>query len=83
MILILESKFCIRIQSNDQNCNSGTWTGSPITLSHNNVVIDTLESGFEDYKYCLPFDQVDIENDIFDFKIQGDDGVSNLSHYLP
>ena len=77
MKLDLEPKMCIRIISNDQNCNSGTWTGSPISLSRNDVVIDTLETGFEDYKYCLPMDQVDIENDIFDLRIQGDDGVSN------
>ena len=76
---ISDPSFCIRIQSNDQNCNSGTWKGSPISLMRNNIHVSTLGTGFEDYNFCLPQDLVDLENDVFTLNILGNDGVSEWS----
>ena len=75
-ILNSDPSFCLRIQSSPINCNSGTWSGSPISLLQNNIAIDTLVTGFRDFKYCVPLNQVDLESDIFSLEIQGRDGVS-------
>ena len=33
-------------------------------------------TGFRDFKYCVPLNQIDLENDIFNLSIKGRDGVS-------
>ena len=76
LMLILDPSFCIKVQSNDQNCYSGSWTGSPISLKRNNIEVSTLAKGFENFNFCLPQDQVDLKNDVFTLTIQGRDGVS-------
>ena len=37
-----------------------------------------MKSGFKNFEYCFPIDDVDIENDEFKLHIDGDDGVSDL-----
>ena len=71
-------EFCIEILSNNENCYSGTRSGSPIILSRNNDDVDILETGFKDFRYCWPLGQVNSETDIFGLEIQGGDGVSNF-----
>ena len=36
----------------------------------------TIPSSFADFKHCIPCSDVDIENDEFNLKLTGNDGVS-------
>ena len=36
----------------------------------------TIPNGFADFKHCIPCSDVDIENDEFNLKLTGNDGVS-------
>lgn len=71
-----DSEFCIEIQSSDESCASGTWTGSPIHLFHNDIEKATIPSKFTNFSFCLPINEVDIKNDKFKFHIRRGDGVS-------
>ena len=54
-------EYCIKLES---KC-SETSGGSSISLFHNNVKIQTIAAGFNDFQHCLPSHWVDIENDTF------------------
>lgn len=79
------NEFCIRLHSGEAACPSGShgssWEGDSIAIYHNGVFEAGTQYGFTNFEYCLPLDQVDVENDIFEFENGGDDGVSNL--YFP
>ena len=49
--------------------------GSPVDILHNGNVIWTLPAKFRNFEKCLPYDQVDLKNDVFQFKATGDDDV--------
>ena len=70
-----DGEYCIKLES---NC-SETLDASSISLFHNNIKIDTIPAGFENFQHCLPMHWVDIENDIFKLHIDGDASSSNVS----
>ena len=61
--------------SSSSNCNSGSWSGDPIKLFHNDVEKAIIPSGFTDFEYCIVMDDVDIENDKFKLLAGGSNGV--------
>ena len=73
--------FCIRLHSGQPACPYGShgssWEGDSISIYHNGVFEASTQYGFTNFEFCLPSNQVDIENDIFEFENGGDDGVSN------
>ena len=73
------SSFCIEVESNSENCNSRTHTGSSIAIFHNNIEKATIPSKFEQFSFCLPFNYVNIENDKFKLHMKNHDGVSDNS----
>jgi len=74
-VLDQNSNYCIEIESSKDNCTSGTYTGSPIGLFHNNVEKATIPSKFEQFSFCLPLNYVNIENDQFKLHMKKRDGV--------
>ena len=66
-----EGEYCIKLES---NC-SETVDGSTISLFHNNIKIETIPTGFENYEHCLPLHWVNIEKDTF--KLRHDGGASS------
>ena len=70
-----DPEFCIEVHSSPRKCNEYR-TGSSIFLYHNNVKKATIPAMFEQFKFCLPLNYVDIENDVFKMHIRGPDGVS-------
>ena len=71
----MSTEFCIEVESRPEECNSKYRTGNDIFLSHNNLEKATIPRNFEKFKFCLPYNYVDIENDKFKFHIRGSDGV--------
>ena len=70
-----DSEFCIEIESSPTKCNHQR-TGDKIHLSQNNIVKAVIPKEFETFRFCLPFNYVDIVNDEFKMEIQGNNDVS-------
>ena len=77
----LQKTFCIEVESSNENCNSGTHTGSSIAIFHNNIEKATIPPKFEQFSFCLPINYVNIENDKFKLHMKNSDGVSY--HFAP
>ena len=79
-------KICIRAKTSNfkQMCGSNKKTafGSPIDILHNGNVIWTLPAKFRKFEKCLPYDQVDLKNDVFQFVPTGDDDVCITELYF-
>ena len=75
-IQLFLDEFCIRLTSGPSNCDSVTWYGSPITLYHNNVEIETIPTRFQDFSHCFNINEIDAVNDTFELLSGGIDGVS-------
>lgn len=72
----IPTEFCVRLESGaGRNC-SNKWRGDDISLFHNGVKKRTFQYAFENESFCLPFNEVDIQNDVFELKNGGIDGVS-------
>ena len=56
--------------------------GSPVDILHNGNVIWTLPAKFRNFEKCLPYDQVDLKNDVFQFVPTGDDDVCITELYF-
>ena len=56
-------------------CNN-QWSGNEIEFYQNDLLILTFPSGFGDVKKCFALRDIDKKNDIFKFKIAGNDNVS-------
>ena len=56
-------------------CGLEHWTGNEIELLQNDHVVGIFPAGFKDFQICISRDQVDIENDIFELRRTGTDGV--------
>ena len=63
-------------------CGSEYWTGNEIELLQNDHVVGIFPAGFEDFHICILRDQVDIENDIFELRRTGTDGVCSFTTVL-
>ena len=70
------SAYCIELESNSENCDSGTHNGSPIAIFHNNIEKATIPSKFEQFSFCLPVNYVNIINDKFKLHMRKRDDVS-------
>ena len=75
-------KFCIKMTSSpDQllcehpKADHAAWAGDAISIKQNGYVIGSMESGTRDFELCLDYDDVDIENDVFEFARTTTDGV--------
>merc|ERR1712227_1067731 len=72
-------KFCIKMTSSPDPYLCGQyhayWSGDAISIKQNGNVIGSMEPGTKDFELCLDYDDVDIENDIFDLASTSDDGV--------
>ena len=69
--------YCIEILAGHfDGCWSQTGSGNDITLLHNGVEKFIYQSEFTDFDFCLHSNEVDVENDLFELKNGGDDGVS-------
>ena len=68
-----KGEYCIKIQS---HCDSNNYDASSIGLFHNNIKIQTMPAGLEDFEYCLPRHWVDVENDIFKLQIDSNEDQS-------
>ena len=79
-----DPKFCIRMTSSPDedlcqhpkasNVNS-SWAGSAISITQNGDVIGSMKRNTKEFELCLSYDDVDIENDVFEFAKTSDDGV--------
>ena len=76
--------FCIAIKSGpDQDlcqhhiAKNGPkqWRGGDISINHNGKTIATMETGTRTFKHCLPMEDVDVENDVFQLTNFDNDGV--------
>ena len=52
------------------------WSGGRIDLYRNEKLIFNFEPNFENSQTCIPFDQIDENNDTFKLQIVGNDVVS-------
>ena len=77
-----ETDFCIQIEA--KNGCKQKFNGSHISLLHNNIEkakILQKDIYFNQFNFCLPLSDVDIENDKFKLYTQDDDGVSDIGYY--
>lgn len=51
------------------------WKGDPVEIFQNGKKVGQMASGTKMFRFCLPYDQVNIENDVFKIARSGDDGV--------
>ena len=77
-----QEKFCIQMTSSpdqylcDHPLASYTaWAGGPIAINQNGKIIGLMLPETRNFELCLDYDDVDIENDIFDLASTSDDGV--------
>ena len=70
-ILVKPNEYCIRIVGGSTNTPGCThkWKGPPVEFAKNGVALGTLPKGFVQEDFCLPLDQVDPQNDIFEFSV--------------
>ena len=72
-----DNDVCIRATSGaSDQCGSKYWPGHPIELLQNNHVIGKFPANFEDHSICIFHEKVDFQNDIFELRRTGNDGVS-------
>ena len=72
-----DNDVCIRATSGaSDQCGSKYWPGHSIELLQNNHVIGKFSAGFEDHSVCIFHEKVDFQNDIFELRRTGNDGVS-------
>ena len=72
--------YCIRLYSGDNDgcpdTHYGSWKGDNISIFHNGVKKATAYEYFENFEFCLPYNDIDIQNDLIELKNGGPDGVS-------
>ena len=77
--LVRENEYCIRVhggRTNTPGCN-WTWGSSTLHLFQNgNQLNQIMANGFSQQDFCFDLQNVDPENDIFELKTTGTDGVS-------
>ena len=73
---IIPTELCVRLESSaGRNC-SNKWRGDEISLIHNGVEKRTFQFAFTNESFCLPINEVNIQNDVFELRNGGTDGVS-------
>ena len=66
---------------NENLCKEGfgigpeNWAGGNLILNYNNNPVATLQSGFNDFQYCLKLDQAEFENAFFRLQSTSTDEV--------
>ena len=79
--LVRENEYCIKVhggRTNTPGCNP-TWASSALYLSRNgNQLNQIMANGFSEQVFCWELQNIDPENDIFELKTTGGDGVSFL-----
>merc|ERR1712226_624661 len=77
-----DRKFCIQMTSSPDEdlCEHPQgdrfdWAGGPISIHQNGKIVGLMLPETEKYKLCLDYDEVDIENDVFEFAKTTNDGV--------
>ena len=77
-----DPKFCIQMTSSPDEdlcehpkADHTAWIGGAISISQNGNVIGSMKSGAKEFQVCLYYDDVDIENDVFEFARTNNDGV--------
>ena len=72
--------YCIRLNSGDPaecpDTHNGSWDGDNISIFHNGVKKATAYEYFKNFEFCLPYTDIDIQNDLIELKNGGSDGVS-------
>ena len=59
--------------SSDEPCTD-YWSGGEIYININGQRYRTIEPGYKEHELCLPIDQVNITNDIFELQHSDSDG---------
>ena len=74
--------FCIYITSSADpdlcehpKAGPSAWKGNPVDIFQNGNKVGSMPTGTKQFRFCLDYDQVDTENDIFTLAKSGDDGV--------
>ena len=77
-----DPKFCIEMTSSPDadlcehpKADHSAWSGGAISIKQNGNVIGSMKSGAKEFQVCLYYDDVDIENDVFEFARTNNDGV--------
>ena len=79
---------CIRATSGQSGegsgpgCYTNDWPGHEIELLKNNEIIGSFPPGFEDHPICIWRHEVDIQNDVFELRRTGNDGVCITGLYF-
>ena len=73
-ILVKQNEYCIRIVGGSTKTPGCTkkWKGPPVEFTKNGVSLGTLPKGFVQEDFCLPLDQVDPQNDIFELSVDAE-----------
>ena len=83
-----DPKFCIRMTSSadEDLCQHPIggpkdYAGGPIQVKQNGNIIGSMKRGAKEFKACVDYDQVDIENDVFELFNPKTDGacITSLS----
>ena len=69
------AEFCLRLERGPCPTSAHDPNGNDIALIHNGVQKATAREGFTVFEYCLPYHEVDYENDVFRLVNGGSDGV--------
>ena len=80
-------KYCIKITSGDDEvCKNhpkySSWDGGAIELMHNNIHVATLDAQDTEMEYCVPVDQVNIDEDFWVLAPTSKDGVCITGLYV-
>ena len=71
-----QQKYCIRLRSGGHGeCHGTNWMGDPIQLRRNNNLVYTYARGLKDRQYCFKQEEINLEEDTFELKETGNDGV--------
>ena len=76
------AEFCLRLERGPCPTSSHDPNGDDIALIHNGIQKATAREGFTVFEYCLPYHEVDYENDVFRLVNGGSDGVRIKPHFI-
>ena len=77
-----DPKYCIKMTSSPDEdlcehpkADHSAWSGGAISIKQNGIVIGSMKSKTQEFELCLYYEDVDIENDVFEFARTTNDGV--------
>ena len=74
------AEFCLRLERGPCPTSAHDPNGNDIALIHNGKQVAIARWGFTIFEYCMPYHEVDYENDVFVLINGGNDGVRIKFH---